>query len=119
VWLIVGFCSSLNLIAIGSTETIDSIFNLTAPCLDLSYAAVIFAKQFYSRQVPFVPGPFTLGKWGALVNWFSIIYVLTISVVLYFPPQRPITLSNMNYAIVITVAVGAFGLFWWYASARQ
>lgn len=54
VWLVVIFCACLNLIGLGSTQTITAIFNLCAPCLDLSYVAVICAHLWYSKRVNFI-----------------------------------------------------------------
>merc|ERR1719487_78362 len=48
VWFVVLFCGCLNLIGIGSSQTIIAIFNLCAPCLDLSYIAVLLAHQIYT-----------------------------------------------------------------------
>lgn len=95
VWFVVFFSICLNCIAIGSTETATAIFNITAPALDLSYIAVILAHQIYKKQVRFIEGPFTLGKWGTPLNIIAIVWVLFISVVLFFPPTRPITAQNM------------------------
>jgi len=119
VWLVVVFCSCLNLIGIGSGETITAIFNLCAPCLDLSYVAVLFAHQVYADKVPFIEGPFTLGKWSKPLNFLAISWVLFISVVLFFPTAKPVTATNMNYAIVVAGFVGLFSLTWWWAGARR
>ncbi|EEH08977.1 amino acid permease [Histoplasma capsulatum G186AR] len=97
VWFVVFFSICLNCIAIGSTQTATAIFNITAPALDLSYIAVILAHQLYKNKVRFIEGPFTLGKWGTPLNMISIAWVLFISVVLFFPPTRPITAENMKY----------------------
>ncbi|EEP81996.1 conserved hypothetical protein [Uncinocarpus reesii 1704] len=97
VWFVVFFSICLNLIAIGSTETATAIFNITAPALDLSYIGVILAHQIYKNKVRFIEGPFTLGKWGTPINIVAIIWVLFISVVLFFPPHKPITAKNMKY----------------------
>lgn len=95
VWLVVLCCISLNLIGIGSTQTIVAVFNITAPALDLSYIAVIFAHMFYSSEVQFIEGPFSLGRWGKPLNCISIFWVLFISTVLFFPPVKPVTAANM------------------------
>ena len=95
VWFVVVFGSLLTCIAIGSTETATAIFSITAPALDLSYVAVILAHQLYRKEVKFVEGPFTLGRWGAAVNWVSVVWVLFISTVLFFPPSLPVTAVNM------------------------
>jgi amino acid transporter len=95
VWLVVFCCVCLNLIGIGSTQTIVAVFNITAPALDLSYIAVIFARIIYSNEIKFIEGPFTLGRWGKPLNCIAICWVLFISTVLFFPPVRPITPANM------------------------
>jgi amino acid transporter len=118
VWLVVGFCTCLNLVALGSTQTINSIFAITAPALDLSYIAVIAARRIYEHRVPFIEGPYTLGRWGPGVNLIAIAWVLFISVVLFFPPIRPITAANMNYGIVVATIIAIISLSWWFISAR-
>ncbi|PQE26585.1 Amino acid polyamine transporter I protein [Rutstroemia sp. NJR-2017a BBW] len=68
VWLIVLLTCLLNTIAIGSTSTIVAIFNITAPALDCSYAAVILARNIYASRIKFIPGPYTLGAWQKPLN---------------------------------------------------
>lgn len=122
VWLVVGFCTCLNFIGFGSTETITAIFNLCAPCLDLSYIAVIFARLIYAGRdhvATFVPGQFQLGKWSKPMNIAAIAWVCFISVILFFPTSVPVTALNMNYAIVVAAFVGVFSLGWWFAGARD
>lgn len=119
VWFVTVFCACLNLIGIGSTETITAIFNLCAPCLDLSYIAVLFAHLLYSDKVQFIQGPFTLGRFSKPMNVLAISWVLFISVVLFFPTSKPVTATNMNYAIVVAGFVGLFSLTWWWAGARK
>jgi len=95
VWLVVFFSSCLNLIGIGSTQTVVAIFNITAPALDISYIAVIIAHLVYEHRVKFVEGPYTLGAWGKPINTIAICWVSFISVVLFFPTARPVTAANM------------------------
>ncbi|PBP23615.1 amino acid transporter [Diplocarpon rosae] len=119
VWLIVGAASLLNLIGIGSTATIVAIFNITAPALDLSYAIVILARHLFASRITFVPGPYTLGRWQKPVNLVSVSWVFFISVVLLFPPTRPVTAANMNYAAAVAAYIACFSLGWWWAGARN
>ncbi|KAJ6115686.1 hypothetical protein N7523_006103 [Penicillium sp. IBT 18751x] len=118
VWFVVFFSAGLNCIAIGSTETATAIFSVTAPALDLSYVSVILAHQIYKRKVKFIEGPFTLGKWGTLINYVAVIWVLFISTILFFPSQLPVTPANMNYAICVAAFIGIFALFWWWVAAK-
>ncbi|KAK3208012.1 hypothetical protein GRF29_96g1110378 [Pseudopithomyces chartarum] len=119
VWLVVIFCSCLNMIGIGSTLTILSIFNITAPALDISYIAVIVAHRWYEGKVQFHPGPFTMGRWSKPVNAIAVTWVCFISVILFFPTTRPVTATNMNYAICVAAFIGFFSMIWWYAGARK
>lgn len=119
VWFVVFFSICLNCIAIGSTQTATAIFNITAPALDLSYIAVILAHQVYKNKVKFIEGPFTLGRWGTPINIISIVWVIFISTVLFFPPSRPVTAANMNYAICVAAFIAIFALSWWWLSARR
>lgn len=119
VWLIVFFSILMNLIGFGSTLTIFAIFAITAPALDLSYAAVILARNIYSSSLPFQPGPFSLGKWQKLINFIACTWVFFISVVLMFPPVRPVTALNMNYAVAVAAAIACFAFGWWWAGARK
>jgi amino acid transporter len=96
VWLVVLFSVCLNLIGIGSTQTVVAIFNVTAPALDLSYVANILAHRVYEHKVRFIEGPYTLGKYGKYINAIAICWVCFISVVLFFPPVKPVTPANMS-----------------------
>ncbi|KAL5354185.1 polyamine transporter tpo5 [Pseudogymnoascus australis] len=119
VWLVVAFAVVLNCIGIGSTETIIAIFNITAPALDLSYVAVILARNIYSSQIDFRPGPYVLGWMRKPLNGIAVTWVFFISVVLLFPTIRPVTAENMNYASVVGAAIALFAWGWWWAGARN
>jgi amino acid transporter len=119
VWLVVAFCSCLDLIGIGSTLTITAIFNITAPALDISYVAVIVAHRWYEGKVQFHPGPYTMGRWSKPVNAIAVTWVIFISVVLFFPTMKPVKADNMNYAICVAAFIGLFSTVWWFAGARK
>ncbi|KAH8423944.1 amino acid permease [Aspergillus melleus] len=118
VWSVVGASILLTAIAIGSTQTATAIFSITAPALDLSYVSVILAHRIYRDRVPFVEGPFSLGRWRGVVNWVSIVWVVFISAVLFFPPRVPVTGVNMNYGIFVGAFIGLFALVWWWISGK-
>lgn len=96
-----------------------AIFNITAPALDVSYAIVIFARNFYAAEIVFRPGPYVLGWAQKPLNYVSCTWVAFISVVLLFPTVRPVDAVNMNYAVVVAAAIAVFALGWWYAGARK
>ena len=95
VWMVVLACCLLCLIALGSVETINSIFGITAPALDCSYMAVVALKLYYSDQLDIRKGPFTLGRWSKPINIIALCWVSLLTVILLFPTTRPITAVNM------------------------
>ncbi|THC98593.1 hypothetical protein EYZ11_001945 [Aspergillus tanneri] len=115
---VVIFSILLTTIALASTKTATTIFSITAPALDLSYVAVILAHRLYRHRVPFVAGPFTLGKWTPVVNWVSVFWVLFISTVLFFPPSVPVTWENMNYGFGVGSGIALFAWLWWRVDAN-
>lgn len=119
VWLVVALCAGLNLIGLGSTETIFSIFNVCAPMLDLSYGMVIFAHLWFSKRVQFVPGPFSLGRYGRVINMVAVTWIVFISVILFLPTTNPVTPQNMNYAVLVAGGVALFALSWWYLGGAR
>lgn len=119
MWLVVIFSIILNCIGLGSLETIVAIFNVTAPALDLSYVAVILARNIYASKIDFRPGPYVLGRFQKPVNAISVIWVFFISVVLLFPTVTPVTAANFNYAVAVGGAIAIFAWGWWWAGARK
>ncbi|KAF2808074.1 amino acid permease, variant [Mytilinidion resinicola] len=119
VWLVVLFCSCLTLIGIGSTLTIVSIFNITAPALDLSYIAVIIAHRVYENRVQFIEGPYSLGKWSKPINAIAVSWVIFISIILFLPTIHPVTAANMNYAVCVATFIALFSMSWWFMGAKD
>jgi hypothetical protein len=78
VWAVVSFCRLLNLVALGSVQTINGIFGVTAPAMDLSYIAIVAARMWYAKKKPITPGPFTLGRWQKPIIIIAIVWVLFI-----------------------------------------
>jgi amino acid transporter len=93
--MVVLICCLLSLIGLGSVETINSIFGITAPALDCSYMAVVALKLYYSAQIDVRKGPFTLGKYSKPINVIAICWTSLITVILLFPTTQPITAVNM------------------------
>ncbi|ORY68387.1 amino acid permease [Pseudomassariella vexata] len=119
VWATVIFCCLLNLIGLGGTQTINGIYGVTAPAMDLSYIAIIAARVYYEKEHPIAKGPFQLGRWQKLINCIAIAWVLFISTILFFPPSYPVTAVNMNYAVAIAGFIAIFALSGWLLSAKR
>lgn len=60
-----------------------------------------------------------MGIWSKPVNLIACTWVIFISVILFFPTTKPVTPTNMNYAICVAGFVGLFSLGWWWIGARK
>lgn len=60
-----------------------------------------------------------LGKLQKPLNGIAVVWIFFISVVLLFPTVRPVTATNMNYAVAVAAAIALFAFGWWWAGARQ
>jgi amino acid transporter len=122
VWLVVILSCCLNLVALGSVETINSIFGITAPALDCSYMAVVALRLYYADYLGLKivrKGPFSLGKYQKPINYIALAWTAFVTVVLFFPTANPVTLQNMNYAVVVAAGIAVFALSWWWLGARK
>jgi amino acid permease (GABA permease) len=90
------------------------------------YVAYVLPTFLRRRQgANFVPGPWSLGKWSALVGWISVGWVVIIAILFMLPQFGPLTsggtldLDTFNYAVVAVVVVIGFAGIWWLVSARH
>jgi len=116
VWVLVLFCTCMNLIALGSFATVAAIFNVCAIALDWSYCIPILCKLLFNK---FERGPWHLGRASKWINIYAVIWTLFVSIIFILPNFRPVTAENMNYASVILVAIGLFATVYWYSGARN
>ena len=111
VWLSTALCIAINLIALGSSTTINAIFNVCAIALDWSYIIPIVGRIFFPDL--FKPGPWNLGRFSFFVNMWAILWTLFISIIFFMPTELPVTANNMNYAVVFFVGIISFSVFFW------
>jgi len=116
VWISIFWCIVINLIALGSVTAITGIFNITAIALDWSYVIPIVCKLAFNR---FEPGPWHLGRFSPYVNAWACIWTLFVSVIFLLPTVRPVSATNMNYAIAFLAAIFLAALVYWYAGGRR
>ncbi|KAI4357733.1 hypothetical protein L6164_001664 [Bauhinia variegata] len=102
VWLsaFVSFCMALT--SLGSIVAFQAMVSIATIGLYIAYALPIFFRVTLARK-SFVPGPFTLGRYGIFVGWVAVLWVLTISILFSLPVAYPITIETLNYT---PVAVG-------------
>lgn len=103
-------CILINLIALGSSETINAIFDTTAVALDISYCIPVAGKLIFPHHKK---GPWNLGKFSPFVNGWACAWTLFVSIIFFFPSTMPTTKETMNYCVVFFVfIIGASLLVW-------
>lgn len=110
----------LSLINIGSTTALNAILSISTWALYLSYLipiTLLVIKRLRKQHIGF--GPFQLGRFGLWINLYAMIYGVFICIFLPFPPQRPVTAKNMNYASPVLGGCILFGLVDWYVRGRK
>jgi amino acid transporter len=104
--------------SLGSLVAFQAMVSIATVGLYISYALPVLFRVTLARKC-FVPGPFSLGRYGVMVGWVAVLWVATISVLFSLPVAYPVTKDTLNYT---PVAVG--GLFFlviasWVLSARH
>jgi len=117
VWLVMvcaGFCGLLGF----SAAALSSLAGASVIGLYGSYATPILLRITSGRD-KLVPGPFTLGRWYMPIGIVAVSWVTFIIILLMFPPGQTVVAKDMNYAVVIIMAVFIFASGWWIISAHK
>jgi amino acid transporter len=106
VWLCTALCIVIGLVGIGSRTAVAAIFSICAICHNFAYCVPIAYKHIYGT---FNRGPWHMGRASLAVDVVSLVWSAFLSVVLFFPPIRPVTPQN----------VGAIYFFYRFAVSRD
>ncbi|KAI0303990.1 amino acid transporter [Russula brevipes] len=117
VWLVM-FCAAVCGLFGFSTAALSSLAGASVIGLYTSYATPIFLRITSGRD-KLVPGSFTLGRWFVPIGAIAVAWVTFINILLVFPAVLPATAKNMNYAVVIIMAVFIYASLSWAFSARK
>lgn len=101
-----------------SSAALSSLAGAAVIGLYASYALPILLRITSGRD-KLVPGPFSLGKWYLPVGAIAVAWVAFIIVLLLFPSFESVTPQDMNYAVVIIMAVFLFATVSWVFSAHK
>ncbi|XAR72304.1 hypothetical protein NMG60_11018896 [Bertholletia excelsa] len=118
VWLsaVIAFCMALT--SLGSLVAFQAMVSIATIGLYIAYALPIFFRVTLARK-SFIPGPFNLGRYGVLVGWIAVLWVVTISVLFSLPVTYPITDQTLNYTPVAVGGLLFLTVSSWILSARH
>ncbi|KAH6892612.1 amino acid/polyamine transporter I, partial [Thelonectria olida] len=98
------FCAIYGLIYVASTAAFNSIINATCLMLNLSYIipqAILLTQG--RNKLP--SRTFDLGRWGYMVNLYSVLFLTVIGVVFCLPQTNPTSINSMNYNAPVLVVL--------------
>ena len=110
----------IGLILIGSTVAFNAIVSLTEAGLFISYLIPIILfmiKKVKGEHINY--GPWKMGKLGLPVNAFSAVFLIISVFFGFFPPAIPVTLTTMNWSIVVFGGFVIIGLVWYAIIGRK
>ncbi|KAM3473670.1 hypothetical protein MY8738_008246 [Beauveria namnaoensis] len=118
-WNTVLICG-IGAISIGSTTAMNALLGAANLCL-LSAFAIVFGLLLYrGRKVLDPERWFNLGRWGDLIVWTSLIWVIFISVMFCFPLYLPVTAEVMNWTSLVFAGVLILaGAYWLCVYSRR
>lgn len=62
---------------------------------------------------------FNLGRYGAVVNGISVIWVVFLDILYCFPTTVPVTAENMSYVSIVFVGLVGFVLVLWVTTKKN
>ncbi|CEQ42615.1 SPOSA6832_04457 [Sporobolomyces salmonicolor] len=111
------------LIYLGSSSALNAIFR-SSVFLNVSYcipiALLLFRGRHLLRPESFPEPTWTLGPiLGPVANSIALAFTVFTTVFFLFPPDLPVTPSNMNYAVAVFGVVFIFSALTWFVQGRQ
>lgn len=82
----------------------EAMVSIAVINLYVAYALPTFFRVTLGRK-HFVPGPFNLGRYGVIIGWATVLWVVFISILFSLPVSYPVTIETLNYT---PIAVGCF-----------
>lgn len=107
-------------IFLGSTSAFNAIVSASVVSLSISYAIPIAINCLRGRRMLPPTRSFVLPEWFAwFANILGLAYILLTSVLFVFPPDLPVTGSNMNYCVAVLAIVFIISMTQWIIDGRK
>ncbi|RQM06246.1 hypothetical protein DH86_00001046, partial [Scytalidium sp. 3C] len=108
------------LIFLGSSSAYNAIISASVVALGVTYAIPPAINCLQGRRALPANRPFILPNWlGWTCNLIGIAYTIITTVLFMFPPELPVTGSNMNYCIAAFGIVLVVSVVQWYVDGRK
>lgn len=64
-------------------------------------------------------GPYSLGRWGIVLNIIGFLYLAFICVIANLPTAKPVDSDNMNYTSAATGVIMLVSFIFWMTTGRK
>ncbi|MCJ1410627.1 hypothetical protein MMC19_004713 [Ptychographa xylographoides] len=121
ILLACGVQLALNSIYFGTVTGFNTVISIATEGFYLSYAMPLFVRILarISGHAKVLPGPYTLGKYGIVLNVVGFIFLLFASVTFNFPTVNPVDQNNMNYTSAAIGVIGLVSIVTWFTTGRK
>lgn len=110
--------SLLLLLPIANSTAFAAITSITVIGYQISYAVPLWLRLTISRH-SFVPSPnFSLGRFSRPIGTVAATWLTLTALLLLLPAEAPITAANMNYTVLVVLAVFVLAAANWVFVAR-
>ena len=73
----------------------------------------------FTGHAKVLPGPYTLGKYGIVMNVVGFVFLLFTSITFNFPTLNPVDQENMNYTSAAIGIIGLISIVTWFTTGRK
>lgn len=110
--------AALACIYFGSSAAFNSFTGVATICLSASYCVPILVSLVRKRKLV-KDSPFSLGKFGSVINGITIVWIAFAVVFLCMPATLPVTAATMNYASVVFCSFAVVSAIWYVVYAKD
>ncbi|KAH5172030.1 hypothetical protein HBH77_219750 [Parastagonospora nodorum] len=112
---------AFNSIYFGTTTGFNTIIAIATQGFYLSYLMPLLSRilAHFSGKKTRLEGPYSLGKWGIVLNIIGFIYLAFICIIANLPSVTPVDSENMNYTSAATGLVMLVSLVFWMTTGRK
>ncbi|KAI1012108.1 hypothetical protein LB503_004375 [Fusarium chuoi] len=117
LWLQGGVMALIGVLYTFASTVLEAILSVSTIALTVSYGMPILCLLLVGRdKLP--PGEFSLGRFGSVINWVSVVYCAVTTVFFFFPGAPNPAVADMNYAIAVFGIMLVITLVFWVIKGR-
>ncbi|GAB7351499.1 hypothetical protein MBLNU459_g2145t1 [Dothideomycetes sp. NU459] len=112
---------ALNSIYFGSSSGFNTVVAIATEGFYVSYAMPLLARVIarFTGKETVLDGPWSLGRWGLLINAIGLVYLLFTSITFNLPTLSPVDSENMNYTCAAIGAIMLIAAITWFTTGKH